>query len=61
MQQRDGMMQLTGQNWFTRSLSGSYKMMNGSRVRNLFFKNEENVVHESTETRSRVLMNGDGE
>ena len=34
------MMQLTGQNRFTRSLSGGYKMMNGSRVRKLFFKNQ---------------------
>ena len=32
------MMQLTGQNRFTRSLSGGYKMMNGS-VHKLFFKN----------------------
>ena len=36
---RDSMMQLTGQNWFTRSLSGGYKMTNGSRVRKSFFKN----------------------
>ena len=36
---RDSMMQLTGRNWFTRSLSGSYKMMNSSRARKLFFKN----------------------
>ena len=36
---RDSMMQLTGQNQFTRSLSGGYKMTNGSRVRKLFFKN----------------------
>ena len=36
---RDSMMQLTGKNRFTRSLSGGYKMMNGSRVRKLFFKN----------------------
>ena len=28
----DSTMQLTGQNWFTRSLSGGYKMTNGSRV-----------------------------
>jgi len=35
----DRMMQLTGQNQFTRSLSGGYKMMNGSRVHNLFFMN----------------------
>ena len=31
------MMQLTGQNRFTRSLSGGYEMTNGSRVRKLFF------------------------
>ena len=36
---RDSMMQLTGQNRFTRSLSGGYKMTNGSHVRKLFFKN----------------------
>ena len=36
---RDSVMQLTGQSQFTRSLSGGYKMMNGSRVRKLFFKN----------------------
>ena len=33
------MMQLTGQNWFTKRLSGRYKMTNGSRVCKLFFKN----------------------
>ena len=33
------MMQLTSQNRFTRSLSGGYKMANGSCVRKLFFKN----------------------
>ena len=47
------MMQLTGQNRFTRSLSGGYKMTNGSRVRKLFFKNrkshQRSVVRESTE------------
>ena len=32
------MMQWTGQNWFTSSLSGSYKMTNGSRVRKLFLE-----------------------
>ena len=32
-------MQLTDHNWFTRSLVGGYKMMNGSRVHKLFFKN----------------------
>ena len=31
-------MQLTGQNGFARSLSGGYKMTNGSQVRKLFFK-----------------------
>ena len=36
------MMQLTGQNWSTKSLSGGYKMTNGSRVRKLFFKNGRN-------------------
>ena len=35
---RDNMMQVTGQNRFTRSLSGGYKMMNGSHVRKLFFR-----------------------
>ena len=49
---RDSMMQLTGQNQFTRSLSGSHKMTNGSCVRKLFFKNgeaiKESVVREST-------------
>ena len=39
---RDSMMQLTGQNQFTRSLSGSYKMTNGSRVHKFFFKNRRN-------------------
>ena len=46
------MMQLTGQNWFTRSLSCSYKMTNGSPVHKLFFKNwrsQESIVRESTE------------
>ena len=50
---RDSMMQLTDQNRFTRSLSGGYKMANGSRVRKLFFKNQrshqESIVRESTE------------
>ena len=32
----DQMMQLTGQNQFTSSLSGGYKMTNGRRVRKLF-------------------------
>ena len=36
---RDSMMQLTGQNWFMRSLSGGNKMTNGSHVRKVFFKN----------------------
>ena len=31
-------MQLTCQNGFARSLSGGYKMTNGSHVRKLFFK-----------------------
>ena len=35
----DSMMQLTGQNWFMRSFSDSYKMMDGSRVCKLIFKN----------------------
>ena len=47
------MMQLTGQNRFTKSLSGDYKMTNGSRVRKLLFRTEEaikeSIVHESTE------------
>ena len=47
------MMQLTGQNWFMRSLSGGFKMTNGSRVRKLFLRTgeaiKESVVHESTE------------
>ena len=47
---RDSMMQLTGQNRFTRSLSGGYKMTNGSCVRKLFFKTiKESIVCESTE------------
>ena len=52
---RDSMMQLTGQNRLTRSLSGGYKMTNDSCVSKLFFKNrrseaiKESVVHESTE------------
>ena len=32
-------MQLTGQNRFTRILSGSYRITNGIRVLKLFFKN----------------------
>ena len=47
------MIQLTGQNQFKRSLSGGYKMTNGSCVRKLFFKNrrshQESVVCESIE------------
>ena len=35
---RDSMMQLTGQNWFTRSLTGGYKMTNGSHVHKLLWK-----------------------
>ena len=66
------MMQMTDQNQFTRSLSGSYKMTNDSHVCRLFFKIEgeavkESIVrshhmgvvesNESTETRSmRVSM-----
>ena len=50
---RNSMMQLTGQNRFTRSLSGGYKMTNGSRVCKLFLRTgeaiKESVVHESTE------------
>ena len=50
---RDSMMQLTGQNWFTRSLSGRYKMTDGSRVRKLFLRTreaiKESVVLELTE------------
>ena len=33
-------MQLTGQKRFMRSLSGGYKMTNGSRVRKLFWTEE---------------------
>ena len=56
---RDSMMHLTDQNRFTRSLSGGYKMTNGSRVRIYSLRMEgeaikESVVRESTaETRSR--------
>ena len=50
-------MQLTGQKWFTRSLSGSYKMTNGSRVR-MKEAIKESVVHESTETHSRWACRG---
>ena len=50
---RDSMMQLTGQSQFTRSLSGGYKITNGSHVRKLFLRTgeaiKESVVHESTE------------
>ena len=34
-------MQFAGQNRFTRSLSGGYKMTNGSHVRKLFFEPEK--------------------
>ena len=55
---RDSMMQLTGQNWLTRSLSGSYKITNGSRVHKLFFYSsrmegeaiKETVLRESMES-----------
>ena len=47
---RDSMMQLTGQNWFTRSLSGGYKMTYGSRVRKLFIKNRRSSKHEDGES-----------
>ena len=40
------MMQLTGQNRFTRTLSGSYKMTNGSRTGEAI---KESIVRESTE------------
>ena len=43
---RDSMMQLTGQNRLTRSLSGTYKMTNGSRTGEAI---KESVVRESTE------------
>ena len=51
---RDSMMRFTGQNRFTRSLSGGYKIMNGSCVHKLFFLRtreaiKESVVRESTE------------
>ena len=42
------MQQMTGQNRFTRSLSGGYKMTNGSRVRT-GEAIKESVVRESTE------------
>ena len=48
---RDSMMQLTGQNRFTRSLSGSYKMTNGSRASYSLRTREaitESTVREST-------------
>ena len=47
-------MQLTGQNWFTRSLSGGYKMTNVVSLRTEGEAIKESVVRESTaETRSR--------
>ena len=57
---RDSMMQLTGQNGFMRSLSGGYKMMNGSRVGKLISKNRRSVVRESTESCNRERIE-DGE
>ena len=45
---RDSMMQFTGQNQFTRSLSGGYKITNGSRVRKLFFKNQRSHQRKRT-------------
>ena len=58
---RNTMMQLSGQNWFTRSLSGGYKMTNGSRV---LFKNwrrshQRNCslwVNESSQSMSALRM-----
>ena len=45
-------------NWFTKSLSGGYKITNGSPVRKLFFKNDQRqlAVDERIE-----MANGDGE
>ena len=39
------MMQLTSQNWFTRSFSDNYKMIDGSRVCKLIFKNALSCPH----------------
>ena len=48
----DSMMQLTGQNQFTRSLSGGYRMTNGSCVRQLFFKNRRS--HQKKHSKCQV-------
>ena len=61
------MMQLTGQKRFTRSLSGGYKMTNGSRVRKLFFKNGRSHQRKRNSGESTELAvderveDGDGE
>ena len=59
---RDSMMQLAGQNWFTRSLSGSYKMTNDSRVHKLFFKNQRSHRGNTQQVRdslaSRLFSSG---
>ena len=57
----DNMMQLTGRNRFTRSLSGGYKMTNGSCVHSYSLRMEgeaikESIVYESTaETRPESM------
>ena len=62
-QQEVAWCRLTGQNRFTRRLSGSYKMTNGSHVRKLFFKNRRshqrkrsswvNGIHSQRNSQSR--------